>query len=219
MGHSNLIKVIENPILLQLLTELRDRNTDCTRFREILNLMGMLLAYEISKSFETEKIKVRTPLNVDADGFKLKDFDNIVLVAVLRASVPMINGAAMIYEKAKIGFISAKRIEGVMSENLEMEVRVDYSNLPNVDGKVVIVMDPMLATGSTLIRILEKIFENGKPKKVIIVSVIATEQGASRIIKKFADVDLYTVAVDKKLNSRGYIVPGLGDAGDRAFDC
>ncbi|MGQ4892160.1 MAG: uracil phosphoribosyltransferase [Candidatus Njordarchaeia archaeon] len=213
------INVVDNLFLQHMLVELRDKNTKCPRFRHILNLMGEFMAYEISKILDVQETDVLTPLGVSAKGYRIRDYYDIVLIAILRASIPMIFGATHVFEEAEIGFISAKRIEGEMSENFEMEVKVEYSNLPNLGGKVVIIMDPMLATGSTLVKILKQIYQNGKPKKVIIASVIATMQGIKRIKRSFSDVIFFTIAIDEKLNSKGYIVPGLGDAGDRAFNC
>ncbi len=178
------------------------------------------MAYEISNHLNLKPVKVETPLGVKAHGFQLAGMENIILVAILRASLPMIHGALEVFYNANVGFISAKRIEnGGFLSNLEMEVRIDYFNLPPVDEKTLIVMDPMLATGSTLMRVLKKIYEAGSPKGVYIASIIATPIGIEKLTKEFSDIKIFTLAVDEKLNSKGYIVPGLGDAGDRSFNC
>ncbi len=185
-----------------------------------MRVVGRFMAYEISNYLDLEKVKVETPLGVVAHGYKLKDMDQVILVAILRASLPMINGALEVFYNANVGFISAKRIEnGDLSPDLEMEVRIDYFNLPPVNGKTLIIMDPMLATGSTLIKVLRKIYEVGSPKNVYIASIISTPVGIEKLLKEFNNIRIFTLAVDEKLNKKGYIVPGLGDAGDRSFNC
>ena len=213
------VKILDNPFLQQILTELRSKYTRCGRFRELLKIVGFLSAYEIARLLEVEEVNVETPLNVVTKGNKIKDFNNIVLIAILRASIPMVQGALKIFNNARVGFISAKRVESEMPKNLEMEVIIDYINLPDLNDHIVIIMDPMLATGSTLIEVIKRIKKRGNPKMIIISSVISTEAGINRVKSQYGDVIFTTLAIDEKLNSKGFIVPGLGDAGDRAFNC
>ena len=212
--------ILKNNFLKHVLTMLRDKSTPCHRFRELVKTVGRFMAYEISNYLDLEEVNVETPLGVRAQGFKLNEMQNIILVAILRASLPMISGALEVLYNANVGFISAKRLEDDnVSPNFEMEVRIDYFNLPPVDGKTLIIMDPMLATGSTLVKVLRRIHEAGSPKNVFVASIIATPIGIERLTKEFGNLKIFTLAVDKRLNDKGYIVPGLGDAGDRSFNC
>ena len=220
MNHSIQVKELENKYLKHILTILRDKKTDCSTFRSLVKEAGRFIAYEISNFMETEKVTIETPLNVKAEGLKIKNMKNIILVAILRASLPMINGALDVFYTANVGFVSAKRVETEeIDPSLDMDVRIDYYNLPPVSEKVLVIMDPMLATGSTLIRVLKKIYSQGKPQKTYIASIIATPYGIKRILDEFPDVTIITIQIDKELNKQGYIVPGLGDAGDRSFNC
>jgi len=197
-----------------LLTKLRDRKTNFIEFREIVKEIGAFMAYEIVNNLDYKEVKVETPLGV-ATGKKL--VDEVVLVIVLRAALPLVNGMMEVFKDAYLGVISARRIENNDHSGLDFNIEISYLKLPNINNKVVIVADPMLATGSTMRAILLKIKEIGKPKKIILATIISAKPGIERVHTEHPDIDIYTLAVDEKLNEHGYIVPGLGDAGDRAF--
>lgn len=209
-----MLKILDHPYIQMLLTKLRDKRTNFIDFRETVKEMGELMAYEIARDLEYEEIKVETPLAV-ANGLKLKD--EVVLVIVLRAALPLVNGMMEVFKDAFLGVIAAKRIEETHHGGLDFEVAISYFKLPSIDNRVVIIADPMLATGSTMIKIISKIKSMGKPKRIIVATIISAKPGVERVLSIHPDIDIYTIAMDNILNEEGYIVPGLGDAGDRAF--
>ncbi len=201
----------DSPLIQEILTELRNKNTDTISFRRNLVSLGRYMAYELTKTFETETIEVNTPLE-KTTGIKIKDRDKVTIVVVLRAAIPFMEGVIKIFENAKVGIISASR-----GRPPEFKIEMNYVRIPNLDNDVLIILDPMIATGSTLIKVIEECESHGTPKRRIIMGVIAAPEGVSRIKEKFPDVEIYVAALDRELNDKGYILPGLGDAGDRAF--
>ncbi len=211
-----------NPALQNILLELRDKDTPSTRFCDLLEEAGFLLAYEASRELPLAKDSAVTPLSVRAEAIRVRD-EAITIVAVLRAALPMAMGARRLYKRASLGFIAAKRIEEKhrrLGDRLVFNVETPYWSIGDIEGKHVILVDPMLATGSTLSRVIEKLAKH-KPAKIIVISLIATRQGieALREAAKRAglDITIYSGAIDPTLNDKGFIVPGLGDAGDRCF--
>lgn len=210
-----MIKILGNNYLQSLLTILRDRKTNFITFRETVREIGKFMAYEIAKDLDYSDISIETPLGI-AKGKKRRD--EIVLVIVLRAALPLVHGMMEVFKDSYLGVIAAKRIENNGNHvGLDFGVEVSYIKIPDINNKVIIVADPMLATGSTMISILSKLKKLGKPKRIILAIIISSQPGIERVNKVHKDVDIYTLAVDEKLNDEGYIVPGLGDAGDRAF--
>ena len=207
-------KILTHPYLQSLLTKLRDKNTKYSVFRDIVRDSGRYIAYEISRELDFKKVTVETPLGI-AEG--LVFCSDIVLIMILRASLPLVDGMMEIFKHARVGVVSAKRIEEKKENNTIFNVVIPYERIPDVDGKTVIIADPMLATATTMIEILKRVKERGKPKKLIIATLIASEYGVNRIERLHPDAQIYTLAIDKELNENGYIIPGLGDAGDRAF--
>ena len=165
----------DSPYIQSLLTKLRDKNTGSKEFRRTLSAIGMFMAYEISKTLRTEKIPIETPLE-STYGLRISDMDNIVLVVVLRAAIPFMEGVEKIFEDAKIGIISAKR-----GPPPEFNIEIGYSNIPAIDGRILIILDPMIATGSTLLAILEECERLGKPDRTILLGVIAAPEGVKKI--------------------------------------
>uniref|UniRef100_A0A7C4UDF2 Uracil phosphoribosyltransferase n=1 Tax=candidate division WOR-3 bacterium TaxID=2052148 RepID=A0A7C4UDF2_UNCW3 len=210
--------VFENPLLKTIITEIRDKNADKRKMRENLRLCGFLSTYEIlSREMEFEVKKVQTPLSY-AKG--ITPVSKILQVVVLRAAIPFAEGGTNLIDKlgidCSIGFVDAKRIQ--KEGNLNFDVEITSVKIPDWKNRIVIIYDPMLATGSTLIDVIKRI----KGKKIIINSIISAPYGVEKIEKEFKDVSIYTVELDKEgkyngLNSKGYIVPGLGDCGDRAL--
>jgi len=208
------IKHLDHPYIQEILTKLRAKTTQCFAFRQHLEEIGIFIAYEIARDLTYEEVLVETPLGV-AKGLRLKD--PIVVIGVLRAALPLVNGVLRVFKKAQLGIIAAKRIEDHRVNDNDFDVAIPYERTPDMNDKVVIIVDPMLATASTMIRILSRVKRKWRPKKIIVVSIVAAKYGVERLLKEHPDINLYVVAIDNKLNGNGYIVPGLGDAGDRAF--
>ena len=193
---------------------LRNEKTDAEAFRYALKRLGRQIAFVIADTLETREKDVKTPLGLAT----YNDFsDEITIIGILRAALPMSEGMASEFIEAHIGFISASRGKMIDREGKKFEINTDYTKLPRLEGHVVIVVDPMLASGSTLLYVLEKI-QKKKPKRIIVACAIAAKYGIERIEQSFPQVEVYAGAVDEILNEKGYIVPGLGDAGDRAFN-
>lgn len=217
------VKVLTHPYIQAVLTELRDRNTGQIEFRKSLVRLGRALGFEIIKDFELEKVYVETPLGVRAEGVRIKGLDKVVIVTVLRAAWPMTEGLIKIFPQARQGIISARRVEEEgMKDDMSFNVDVEYVRMPTVGpDDTVIVVDPMVATGSTIEAVLKVVSRYGRGKLYIIASAITTPIAVERIRRASNDLGIravmYTAAIDQQINEKGYIVPGLGDAGDRAF--
>ncbi len=214
---SEKVRVLENPVLQDILLRLRDKNTDYPEFRRLMTKAGVYIGYEIASELDVTKEKVETPLNTEAEGIKVKDED-IAVIAILRAAIPLAMGILETLERAKLGVISAKRVEeeDAQSKGFDMEVDVGYLGLPS-SAKDIILTDPMLATGSTMAKIIRILKERYPYRKIFIASVISTKLGIQRVLEAEPEAVVYTLAVDPILNKKAYIVPGLGDAGDRSF--
>lgn len=197
----------------QFLSELRDAaiQKDRMRFRRNLERLGEILAYEISKKLSYESREVKTPLGqLSIDILREKP----VLITILRAGLPFHHGFLNVFDQSDSGFIGAWRKED--AENLN--VSVDYISLPPVDGRPVILIDPMLATGQSLLNAQKQLSLKGTPSHLFIVSVVAAPEGIKLLKENITlPYSLWTCALDQKLNSIFYIVPGLGDAGDLCY--
>jgi len=201
---------IANDYLLQLRDEVIQLNT--VLFRLNLKRIGQIMAYEISKKLQYESIQTTTPLGV-ADCHKLSD--KIVLGTILRAGIPMHEGMLSIFDNAENTFISAYRQH---HKDGTFEISMEYISSPELDGKVLILCDPMLATGSSIVKSLTALFrEYGTPKELHIASVVASSAGLEYISLEYPDATIWIVAEDEELTAKSYIVPGLGDAGDLAY--
>ncbi|MEO3993686.1 MAG: uracil phosphoribosyltransferase [Desulfurococcaceae archaeon TW002] len=217
------VKVLSHPYIQAVLTELRDESTGQIEFRKSLVRLGRALGFEIIRDFELERVTVKTPLGVFADGVRIKDLDKVLIVTVLRAAWPMTEGLIKIFPKARQGIISARRVEEKgMKEDMSFDIDVEYVRLPSISPEdIIIIVDPMVATGSTIETVLKILSKRGKGKRYIVASAITTPVAIDRIRRVSEDLGLnitiYTAAIDPQINEKGYIVPGLGDAGDRAF--
>ncbi|MCK5781725.1 MAG: uracil phosphoribosyltransferase [Flavobacteriales bacterium] len=205
----------DNSILNQFISELRNINIqqDRMRFRRNLERVGEILAYELSKTLTFAERTINTPL-----GRKQMNLieSEPVLCSILRAGLPMHNGVLNHFDSAENTFISAFRKHN--NDDNEFEVVVEYVATPSIEGKTLILIDPMLATGASMVSVYQALLKFGKPKVIHIVSVIGSKQGVDYIATEFPkDTTLWIATVDDKLNDRGYIVPGLGDAGDLAY--
>lgn len=199
------------------LAEIRDVNTqkDPLRFRTNIERLGMLMAYEVSKSLDYEVRDVVTPLGVSNVNLPI---DKIVVGTVLRAGLPMHSGVLNIFDRAENCFVSAYR--RYTSED-SFEIELEYVATPSLDGKVLLMVDPMLATGMSLAKTILALRKYGKPKHVHVMSIIGSPEGIENLKQTIQDIDvtLWIGAIDTHLNEHKYIVPGLGDAGDLAFGC
>lgn len=203
----------ENSVANNFLAELRDTSIqqDRLRFRMNLKRLGSLLAYEISKTFSFENKVITTPL-ADTDISVVKD--EVVLIPIMRAALPFYDGFIEILDQAGAGFIGAWRVE----EGSDVEAVLNYQAAPDLTDKTVIIVDPMLATGKSLVKTVASLMTHGTPKNLHLASVIAAPEGIAFVEQSLSvDYQLWTCAIDEKLNDQSYIVPGLGDAGDLSF--
>ncbi len=202
-------------VIDQYLAEIRDHQiqTDPLRFRENLQRLGELFAYEISKKMEYAPREVTTPLGVARVPQLVQQ---PVLATILRAGLPMHQGMLRIFDHAENGFISAYR---KYTEDHSFQIEFEYMSSPSLDGKVVILSDPMLASGMSMEISYHALLSKGTPSHIHLVSLIASQQGVDYLMAKIKDqhVTLWLGAVDEKMTPKSYIVPGLGDAGDLAY--
>ncbi|PSN83104.1 uracil phosphoribosyltransferase [Candidatus Marsarchaeota G2 archaeon ECH_B_SAG-G16] len=212
------LQVVNRPFARHILTKLRSKDTDQVNFRKNLVRLGRILGYEIADQLSYIEVEVETPI-AKAKGIVIDSLEKVVIVNVLRAATPLVEGLLKAFPSAKQGVVVAKRREAEYSKPPEqMNVDIYYCRIPQIaSDQIVIVADPMLATGSTILKVLELIHKQGTPKEVYIACVIASKYGVERILSSPYKVKIFTVEVDPELDNRGYIVPGLGDAGDRAF--
>jgi uracil phosphoribosyltransferase len=207
------VKIIDHVYAQHLLTRLRDKSTAGIEFRKGLVRLGRIVGYELVKTFPVRTVDVETPLGV-AKGVEIVGLDRVVIVEVLRAAMPFVEGLLKAFPQARLGVVTARRRE----EGGAIDVDIFNSKIPQISqDDIVIVADPMLATGVTMTRVIEEVYRAGMPGRLVVVSVIATPVGIGRVLSRFPEVEIYTVAIDPMLNDKGFIVPGLGDAGDRAF--
>ncbi|AGB17691.1 uracil phosphoribosyltransferase [Halovivax ruber XH-70] len=202
------------------LSRLRSVETEQVAFRKGLVKLGRLCGYEIIDGrMETEYVEIETPLEPTM-GERVKGLDDVVIINVLRAATPFVEGLLKAFPRARQGVISASRDEsGGRAEDGSFPITIDYVKLPEItEDDTVIVADPMLATGSTMNAVLDHVVENApEPEHLIVLSAVSAPEGLLRVGDAFPQADLLTVSIDDYLDDDGYIVPGLGDAGDRAF--
>lgn len=210
-----LFNLSDKPSLFnQFLSEIRDHDIqqDSLRFRRNLERVGEIIGYELSKTLNYEERSITTPLGISE---MMLPTDDVVLATILRAGLPMHNGLLNYFDKAQNCFVSAYRKH---SDPKTFEVEVEYLASPSVEDKVLILSDPMLATGRSMVLSYEAILSKGKPKHTHIVCGIGSQQGVDYLEQNVSDdVTLWIGAIDSELTSKSYIVPGLGDAGDLAF--
>ena len=184
---------------------------DRMRFRRNMERIGEIAAFEISKTLEQKEIEIQTPL----DKIKVKEIAvQPVITTILRAGVPLFEGILNYLDKADCGFVAAYRKHDA---NDYFSIKQDYLTCPNIEGRPLIVADPMLATGASLIEAIKDLLTNGKPTELHIVAAIASRQGVETIENAYPDAKIWVGAIDENLTSKGYITPGLGDAGDLSY--
>lgn len=200
-------------IAQEYLRQLRDERMqgNPVLFRRNLRRIGQLMAYEISKKLNYVSVQTTTPLGV-AQCLTLRD--PIVLATILRAGIPMHEGMLEVFDQAQNTFISAYRHH---HKDGTFEINLEYVSSPPLDDKVLILCDPMLATGSSIVRSLEALREYGKPAEIHIASILASTAGLEYVTLECPEATLWIGAEDEELTAKSYIVPGLGDAGDLAY--
>lgn len=200
-------------LVSQWISELRDVQvqTDRMRFRRNLERIGEIAAYEISKVLDFEEKEIQTPLGISVcDVLK----EQPVLATILRAGLPLHQGLLNYFDKADNAFISAYRKH---HRDGSFEISLEYVSCPELENRVVIISDPMLATGSSLVKTIQYLREEGHPREIHIVVAIACTVGIEYVLRSEPSVKLWCGAIDEELTAKGYIVPGLGDAGDLSF--
>jgi len=202
-------------VLNTFIKEIRDQDIqkDKMRFRRNLERIGEILSYELSKALEYSQETTLTVLG--EKNLKVHNND-IIICSILRAGLPLHQGILNYFDAAENAFISAYRHH--LKNSTDFEIKVEYFATPNLEGKTLIIADPMLATGKSMVTVYEAIKKFGTPKKIHIVSVIGSEFGVKYIRKYFPkNTELWIADIDTMLNEKGYIVPGLGDAGDLSY--
>ena len=205
----NKVVILDHPLIQHKLSILRDKNTSTKDFRQLINEISMLMIYEATRDLPMEEVEVETPIAVAK--FKHIAGRKMAFVPILRAGLGMVDAALQLVPSARIGHIGLYRDETTLKP-------VEYfCKLPkDIDQRDVFVVDPMLATGGSAIDAISQIKQRG-PRKITFMCTIAAPEGIEALQKAHPDVDIYCAACDSHLNEIGYIVPGVGDAGDRIF--
>lgn len=201
------VRLIDHPLALHVLSALRDRNTDLTAYRDLTEKITTILTMEASFDFALRERSVKTPLE-ETTGVSLDE--PLVLVPILRAGLGMLNAATKLFPEAGVGYVGLERDESTAL------ARLYYKSLPNLKDKTVLLLDPMLATGGSACHALNTISDL-RPRRIKFLSVVSAPEGLERVGREFPDVEVLTVAVDRELNAKNFILPGLGDFGDRLF--
>ena len=203
------VHILDHPLIRHKLAIIRDKNTNTKQFREVVEELATLMAYESFKDVPTQEILVETPL--EATKQTVVKENSIAIVPILRAGLGMVNGILSLFPAAKVGHIGLYRNE----ETLEPQEY--YCKLPvGIEDKVVMVTDPMLATGGSASDAITMIKKRGC-KRIKLMCILAAPEGLKKVAEDHPDVEIFISTLDRQLNEKGYILPGLGDAGDRIF--
>ncbi len=203
-----MLKVLKHPLITHKLTQMRKKDTNTKDFRQNLDEIGGLMAYEITRDLPVHKVTIETPV-ATCETEEVKD--DIVLVPILRAGLGMVNGICQLIPTVKIAHVGLYRDEETLQPHTYFE---KYP--ADMENAVVMVVDPMLATGGSAIAALDMVKKQGA-KNIRLVCLVGAPEGVKAVEEAHPDVDIYLASLDEKLNEKGYIVPGLGDAGDRIF--
>ena len=202
------LTIFEHPLINHKLTIARDENTGMRDFRALVNEIGGLMAYEITRDLPVKEVIVKTPI-AETKAYALAK--EVVIVPILRAGIGMVDGIHNLIPTAKIGHI------GMYRDEETLEAHEYYAKFPKeMPESSVLLVDPMIATGGSVISAIEALKQRGA-KDIRLVGLVAAPEGIKKIQEAYPDVDIYLAALDEKLNEKGYIVPGLGDCGDRLF--
>lgn len=203
------VHILDHPLIRHKLAIIRNKNTDTKQFREIIGELATLMAYESFKDVPTQEIEVETPLEKTTQTVVKEN--SIAIVPILRAGLGMVDGILSLFPAAKVGHI------GLYRNKNTLEPEEYYCKLPaGIEDKVVMIVDPMLATGGSASDAIKKLKDRGC-KKIKLMSIIAAPEGLEKVAETHPDVQIYVSTLDRCLNDHGYILPGLGDAGDRIF--
>ena len=204
-----MIYELSNPLTKTLITHLRDEKSDAIRFRHTISELTKQLVYEALKDFPLVKKKVKTWRGESE--FASINESNIMVVTVLRAGMPMLDSIMELLPNAQAGFLAMRRDETTHKSKLY------YDRLPDCKGKTILLVDPMVATGGSMVDALDLI-QKREPLKIITINIIGSPEGLDVVHSAHPEVDIYISQIDEKLNDDKYIIPGLGDAGDRAYN-
>ena len=205
----SVVEIVDHPLIQHKISLLRDRNTGTKEFRDLVSEIAMLLCYEATRDLPTEEVEVETPVALART--KVLAGRKLALVPILRAGLGMVDGMLNLIPAAKVGHIGMYRNEETL-EPVEY-----YCKLPNdINEREVIVLDPMLATGGSAVAAIQMLKESGAAN-IKFMCIIAAPEGLNALTEAHPDVQVYCAALDEKLNDDKYIVPGLGDCGDRIF--
>ena len=203
-----MLEVLNHPLITHKLTIMRNKNTGTKDFRENLDEIAELMAYEICRDLPVRPIEIETPMG-KTTGYELSK--EVVIVPILRAGIGLLDGIRRLVPTAKVGFI------GMYRDEETLEPHEYFAKFPkNLDESIVMIVDPMLATGGSACDAISLIKERGA-NNIKMVCLVGAPEGVKAVQEKHPDVDIYLAALDERLNDIGYIVPGLGDAGDRIF--
>lgn len=194
--------------LNQLVYAIRNPETDSAHFRQAVETIGEYLALNVLEELQTCETTIQTELGIEAKHPLVEEMP--VLVTILRAGLPLNLGVQKVFPNAEVGFLAMSRNEETL------KAKVEYVALPLLKNRTLIIVDTMLATGGSLLDAIQ-ILEQYQPKRIFIISAIASVPGIARILKHNAEIKIFSAAIDPSLNEKGYIVPGLGDAGDRSY--
>ncbi|MBM7710658.1 uracil phosphoribosyltransferase [Enterococcus xiangfangensis] len=202
-------QVIDHPLIQHKLTIIRDKNCGTKVFREVVNEIAMLMAYEVSRDMPLEEVEIETPITVSKQ--KTLSGKKVAIVPILRAGIGMVDGILELIPAAKVGHI------GMFRDEETFEPHEYFFKMPeDIDSRQLFIVDPMLATGGSAIMAIDSLKKRGA-SNMKFVCLVAAPEGVKLLQEAHPDVDIYTAALDDRLNEQGYIVPGLGDAGDRLF--
>lgn len=203
------LNIIDHPLIQHKLTIMRDKDTTSKAFRELLDEISMLMGYEITRNLPLEDVEIETPIKKAK--FKKISGKKLAIVPILRAGLGMVDGLLRLVPVARVGHIGLYR-------DPETHLPVEYycKMPPDIDKRLVIVVDPMLATGGSAADAITMVKAKGA-KQVMLMCLVAAPEGVKKVQETHPDVDIYVAALDEGLNEHAYIVPGLGDAGDRIF--
>ena len=201
--------IMDHPLVQHKVSLLRNKNTGTKEFKELVSELAMLLCYEATRDLPTEEVEIETPIAVART--RVLAGRKLALVPILRAGLGMVDGMLSLLPAAKVGHI------GMYRDETTLQPVEYYCKLPSdIHERDVLVLDPMLATGGSAADAITQIKKRGA-KSIKFIGIIAAPEGLERLHREHPDVDIYVAALDEKLNENGYIIPGLGDAGDRIF--
>lgn len=208
ISHKNVI-VINHPMVQHKLTILRDKNTGVKEFRELVEELSLLMGYEVTRNLSLKEVEVETPICKTKS--KMMEGKKLGIIPILRAGLGMVDGMLKLVPTAKVGHI------GLYRDPETLKPVEYYCKLPtDVADRDLIVLDPMLATGGSAVAAIDFLKEKGA-KSIKLVNIIAAPEGIEAVLNVHPDVNIYVAAIDERLNNHGYIIPGLGDAGDRLY--